>query len=281
MDVYKLKWKMRFRVKKLKGFFKLCEYNFRHKHNLEGDDQFYYYLQRQLMRDLVKADPEQEYLEEHGLLPEEEPEPEVESEVESEVEPDTEPVHEPGLIRTVDFLQLLSAPVNIFNTIFFGEEVKEFEDRTEITVQIMEGPDGDARTEHAVAPHQEGQRYDPVTLDGEAFRWDRAEGKLRFLPVVVEDAEQATENGPVRVVQELVLRVDKALAEERLSALCLEYACACSDTGYDWCLVDYSQYPVIYELDMVKDEVGKADLRRNLEFYCFHYYKEAGLDRRR
>ena len=74
MDVYKLKWKMRFRLKKLKGFFKLCEYNFRHKHNLEGDDQFYYYLQRQLMQDLVKADPEQEYLEEHGLLPEEEPE---------------------------------------------------------------------------------------------------------------------------------------------------------------------------------------------------------------
>ena len=51
MDFYKMKFKAAFRWRKVKSFFKLCEYNFRKKFNLEGDDQFYYHLQRQLLRD--------------------------------------------------------------------------------------------------------------------------------------------------------------------------------------------------------------------------------------
>ena len=272
MDFYKLKWKMKFRMKKLKGFFTLCKYNYYHKFNLEGDDQFYYYLQRNLLRDLVKTSAEQEYLEEHGLLPAE-PEPEP------EVEPEVEPTPEPGLLRSFTFFDQMCFAFGIGGTTFCVEELKEFEDRTEIAVKLLENCGEDERIERAVVPHQAGERYDPVTLNGEELRWDRVDTRLRPVPVVCEDAAQAAECGRVRMVQELVLRVDKALAEEKLSAQCLEYACRCSDAGYDWSVPDHAHYPALYELQLAE---GNADavrvLRMNLHFYCPHYCEVSGLN---
>lgn len=269
MDFYKLKWKMRFRMKKVNGFFKLCKYNYLHKFNLEGDDAFYYHMQRQLMRDLIKADPEREYLIDHGLLPEE-------PEEEMEVEP--EPIPEPGLLRSFTFFDLMCFSVSIGNTTFLVNELKEFEDRTEMTVKIMEGIGDEEREVHTVVPHETGARYDPVTLDGEDFRWDRADARLRAMPVVCEDAAQAAQDGPVRVVQELTLRVDKALAEEKLSPLCLEYAYQCSEAGYDWCLLDHAHIPVLYELKTAQTQEAALEVFRNLRFFCPHYCKQSGLD---
>ena len=273
MDFYKLKWKLQFRKKQLKGFFTLCKYNYYHKFNLEGDDQFYYHMQRQLLRDLIKARPEQEYLEEHGLLPEE-------PEAEPEAEPEIEPAVEPGLLRSFGFFDQMCFAFSISGTTFCVEELKEFEDRTEIAVKLLENYGEEERVERAAAPHEAGARYDPVTLDGETFRWDRADGRLRPLPVVCEDAAQAAERGPVRMVQELVLRVDKALAEEKLSAQCLEYACQCSDAGYDWCVLDNAHYPALYELQLAEGNTEAArSLLMDLRFYCPHYCRESGLDR--
>lgn len=270
MGWYKLKWKMKFRVKKVKGFFTLCKYNFYHKFNLEGDDQFYYHLQRNLLRDLVKTSAEHEYLEEHGLLPEE-PEPEEVLEPEPMEEP------EPGLIRKFDFLDLMHFAFSIGKTTYCVEELKEFEDRTEITMKLLEDYGEDERTEQAVVPHQDGARHDPFTLNGEDFRWDRVDARLRVLPVVYEDAAMAAEQGRVRTVQDLVLRVDKALAEEQLSPLCLEYAYQCSEEGYDWCMLDRSHVPVLYELKMAKDKEAEYLVMRDLGGYCPHYYEMAVL----
>lgn len=272
MGFYKWKWKMKFRLEKLQGFFKLCKYNFYHKFNLEGDDQFYYYLQRNLLRDLVKTSAEHEYLEAHGLLPEE-PEPEEELEPELEEEP------EPGLIRKFDFLDLMHFSFSIGTTTYVVDELKEFADRTEIVMKILEDYGETERTEQVTVPHQDGARYDPVTLNGEAFRWDRVDARLRAMPVVDEDAAMAAAQGPVRRVQELVLRVDKALAEERLSPLCLEYAYRCSEEGYDWCVLDHSHTTVLYELKMGKTREDEYIISRDLGGYCPHYFEEAGLRR--
>lgn len=162
MDLYKLKWKMAFRVKKLKGFFKLCEYNFRHKFNLEGDDQFYYHLQRQLMKDLVKANPEQEYLEEHGLLPEE-----------PESEPEPEPEKEPGLIRELGFGQLLLTRVIVGKTVYIMAEVKEYEDR--IYLKVSKAVDWEVEDVELTLPPQAEERYIDFELDGLQMRFDSQE----------------------------------------------------------------------------------------------------------
>ena len=270
MDFYKLKWKMKFRMKKLKGFFTLCKYNYYHKFNLEGDDQFYYYLQRNLLRDLIKTSAEQEYLGEHGLLPEE-PEPE------EELEPEPEEELEPGLIRKLDFINLMCFAFGVRNKTFCVDELKEFEDRTEIVVKILEDYGEIERTESAVVPHQEGQRYDPVTLEGENFRWDRADGCLRFCPAVQETAEDLAVAKPVRMLQNLVLRVDKAFAEENLSPACLEYACNCSEAGYDWCVVDKSYCTVVYELKLAQTDVDHQKNLLDLQFHCDHYCVSSGL----
>jgi len=82
------------------------------------------------------------------------------------------------------------------------------------------------------------------------------------------------------VVQELVLRVDRELAEEKLSTPCLEYACQCSDAGYDWCVLDNAHYPALYELRMAEGHAEAArSLLMDLRFYCPHYCRESGLDR--
>jgi hypothetical protein len=273
MDFYKMKFKMKFRVKKVKGFFTLCKYNFLHKFNLEGNAQFYYHLQRKLLRDLIRTTAEHEYLEEHGLLPEE-PEPEEELEPEPEEEP------EPGLIRKFDFLDLMHFSFSVGKTTYCVDELKEFEDRTEITMKMLEDYGEVEWTEQAVVPHEDGARHDPFTMNGVAFRWDRLDAKLRVLPVVYEDADvAAAEQGRARPVQGMVLRMGKAQAEERLSPLCLEYAYQCTQEGYDWCMLDHSHTPVLYELNAWKDKVGEYLIIRNLGGYCPHYFEEAGLDK--
>ena len=270
MDFYKLKWKLKFRGEQIRGWFKLQKFNYIINHNLMGDDEMYYRLTRSNLQDLVKADPEQEYLEEHGLLPDE-PEPE-----EEEPLPEPEP-EEPGLIRRMDSFDLLYCPLCVGNAVFFVDELKEFEDRTEIAVRISEDFGNIERTDRAVVPHQDGARYDPVTLDFEAFRWDRIDSRLRFMPLVCEDEAQAAANGPVRTVQNLVLRVDKTLAEERLSPLCLEYAYQCSEVGYDWCMVDHSHNPVLYELKMAGNRETEQDIFAKIGRYCPHYWKSNNL----
>jgi len=159
MDMYKLKWKMNFRVKKLKGFFKLCRYEFDHKFNLEGDDQFARHLIRQNLKGLVKADPEQEYLEMHGLLPDE-PEP----------EPEPEPEKEPGLVRQLDFGWLLMTRVVVGETLYMLTEVKEYEDR--ICLKASKAEEWDVEEFELCLPHQAGGRYVDFELDGHPMRFD-------------------------------------------------------------------------------------------------------------
>lgn len=172
MDFYKLKWKMKFRWKKLKGFFKLCEYKFRHRFHLEGDDQFYYHLQRQLMEDLVKADPEQEYLEEHGLLPEE-PEPEAEP----------EPEKEPGLVRELGFGYLMFTQLSIHDVLYMVTEMKEYEDHIWLNVSRVD--DFEVTTHEVCRFQTAGERYTDFTVEGVAMRFDSE--NLRLL--VPEETE--------------------------------------------------------------------------------------------
>ena len=158
---------MKFRIEKLKGFFKLCEYNFRHKFHLEGDDQFYYYLQRGLMRDLVKADPEYEYLAEHGLLPEE-PEP----------EPEPEPEKEPGLIRQLDFGWLLLTRVIVGDVMYILTEVKEFEDR--ICLKASKATGCDVEDLELCLPNQPEEKEIKFKLDGHPMRFDKEALTMSF-----------------------------------------------------------------------------------------------------
>lgn len=162
MDACKWKWKMKFRVKKLKGCFRLLEYNFRKKFNLEGDDGFYYHLQRELMRDLVKADPEREYLEEHGLLDEEPDE---------DMEPETET--EPGLLRQLDFGWLIMTRMYVDETMYMLTEVKEYEDR--ICIKACKTVDMEATELELCLPPRGEVRFVDFELDGHSVRFDSTE----------------------------------------------------------------------------------------------------------
>lgn len=267
MDIYKLKWKLDFRKKQLKGFFTLCKYIYLHKFDLEGDDQFYYHMQRQLLKDLIKASPEQEYLEEHGLLPDE-PEP----------EPEPEPEKEPGLVRELGFMELVIYHTTLNDDLYTAVSVKEYEDQTVLEAQIVDGKTLEVREETVRMPHQAGERYDPFTLDCEAWRWDRVDGRMRLCPLVEETAGDLAAAKPVRHLFDLVLRVDKALAEERLSPLCLEYAFHCDENGYSWCIPDYSYCTVVHELELAADGDTFIENLKNLELHCRRYFVENQLE---
>ena len=166
MDFYKFKWKMKFRMKKAKGFVKLCEYRLRKKFHLEGDEGFYYHLQTELMEDLVKADPEQEYLEEHGLLPEE-PKPESEP----------EPEKEPGLIRELGFMELMFSGAEYGENTYMATELKEYEDR--IFLKVSRVDNFEVHEYEFTLPRREGEPYLDVTLEGKVLRFDLK--NLKFL----------------------------------------------------------------------------------------------------
>ena len=262
MDFYKLKWKLKFRWKKFKGRLKLLKINYIINHNLMGEDEFYYRITRKNLQDLVKADPEQEYLEEHGLLPDE-PEEEMEEPL-----PEPEP-EEPGLLRKWDFYDLMTQAIAVGKTVYMVFSVKEFQDRTVLVMKIPSSDFGVEDIEETIeAPHEDGARYDAFSFDGECWRWDRKDGHLRFCPVVCETGETC----PVRGLQGLALRVDKALAEERLSHECLEYAYSCTEEGYDWCMLDHAHHPVVEELDMITNQEDKWEHLRDMSFHCLSYW---------
>lgn len=162
MDTYKLKWKMKFRIKQFKGRFKLIECKFRKKHNLMGDDDLYYHLQLQYLPELISADPEYEYLAEHGLLPEEE-EPEV------EVEP--EKVQEPGLLREFSFLELIRSGTHYEGKTYIANALKEYEDRIWILVAMVE--DCEPRDYEFTFPTMPQERYLNFAIEGQELRFDR------------------------------------------------------------------------------------------------------------
>lgn len=158
MDIYKLKWKMKFRLEKVGCFFKLVGYNIRHKLHLEGDDEFYYYLQRGLMRDIIHADVEEEYLAEHGLLSDPEPE---------EMEPEET---EPGLVRELGFGFLLSTMVHLEDVSYMVAEMKEYEDR--ICLKAMKIEEMEPVEYQFCLPHKVGERYTDFTVDEQPLRFD-------------------------------------------------------------------------------------------------------------
>ena len=168
MDFYKWKWKMGFRVRKVKACFKLTEYNLRKKLNLEGDDEFYYHLQRNLLRDLIRTPAEHEYLEEHGLLPEE---------PEESVEPMEEEM-EPGLLRELGLGWLITSAMNIGDTTYIATEWKEYEDRASLKVAKV-GEDGEPIDHSFTFPQWSGERCVDFTIDDVALCFDREE--LRVL----------------------------------------------------------------------------------------------------
>jgi len=170
MDAYKFKWKMKFRVKKLKGFFKLCKYEFDHKFNREGDDQFARHMIRQNLKGLVKADPEQEYLEMHGLLPEEPDE---------DMEPETET--EPGLLRQLDFGWLIMTRMYVEETMYMLTEVKEYEDR--ICIKACKTVDMEATELELCLPPRGEARFVDFELDGHSVRFDSTELTLSLLSI--------------------------------------------------------------------------------------------------
>lgn len=257
-------WKLKFRLRQLKAFFKWKEYQWRIERGRTNDDTFYYVMQRDLMKDLALADPEQEYLEEHGLLPDE-PEP----------EPEPEPMPEPevGLIREFGFMEIRPVHMPHTETSYFACQVKEYEDRTLLRLQIVGGEDSQVREEELTVPHVPGGRWDSFELDGENWRWDRADCALRYMPGVDEFPEEAAQAPAVRTLQGLALRVEKNLAEQRLSPQCLSYAYRQGDVGYDWCIPDYSCYTVFHELEMSQDTMTGYELRQNLAMYCRSYYE--------
>ena len=153
MDIYKLKWKMKFRLKKVKSLCKLVRYQFILKFNLQNGDDFYYRMHRNLERDMLRADPEEEYLAEHGLLPEPEPEPE-------------EPP-EPGLIREVF---LLLSTVHHEGITYVVMEMKEYEDH--MFLNVSRATDEEAEGYSFDLPHKAGERYTDFVVEGQPLRFD-------------------------------------------------------------------------------------------------------------
>jgi len=153
MDLYKMKWKAAFRIKKVQAVFKLTAYNLRHKLNMEGDDGFYYHLQRQLMRDLLRSDPEQEYLAEHGLLPEE---PEEEK--------------EPGLIRELGLEYLILSACEVGEATYMATELLEYEEY--VVLKISRVICGEVTEYEFSLPRRAGERCIDFAVEGVALRFD-------------------------------------------------------------------------------------------------------------
>lgn len=262
MNWDKFVYKTKFRLLKIPSFFKLMYYNFLKKHNLEGDDAFYYHCKRKNLRAILRTSAEHDYLEYHGLLPEQEPEQEPETET---------PEQEPGLIRTLTFLDMVARAINLNGSVYLATEVKEYEDRVCIAFEITDTATDTSREETVCAPHETDQNYDRFSLDGLEWRWDRGDSMLRPCPQCKAPAEVTAEENGVQVLDGLILRVEKSVAEERLSPLCLEYAFASGADGYDWCICDHSSYPVFHELNLVPDGQPR-DFTARLSFYCPRYF---------
>lgn len=259
MDMHKFIYKSKFRLRKVSSFFKLKYYGFLKKFHLEGENSFYYHLQSQLLRDILRTSAEYEYLSNHGLLSENETE-------EMDLGKDAEPEKEDGLIRTLSLGEI--RPISLKDSCYIATEVKEYEDRVCISLQISgEGTDS-IREEMVCAPHEANHSYDHFCLDGLDWRWDREDCMLRPSPHLTVPAEVKVLQDGVLLFDGQVLRVEKALADEKLSPLCLEYACCSGPDGYEWCLADYSALTALFELNIPVPQT---------EFYlsccCCRYWK--------
>ena len=153
----KLIWTAKFRMKQVKAFWKLCGYNLRHKLNMEGDDGFYYHLQRELMKDILHADLQTEYLAEHGLLPEE-PEPEPAPEAASEA------------IRVLGMMELILSALAYEGATYMATDMEEYEDH--ICLNISKVVDGEITEYSFSLPHKVGEQYTDFSVDGVDLRFD-------------------------------------------------------------------------------------------------------------
>lgn len=173
MKIGKQLWKLKFRALQVQSFFKLGYYNVLKKLRLEGDDGLYFHLQRDLMRYTLHADPEEEYLAEHGLLPDPQPEPEPESEA---------PAPEPGLVQTLSMFELMFSAVSHGETTYMATEVKEYRDHVTLTLSRVD-EDGEV-TEHEITqPHRAGEPYVDFSVNDLPLRFDFQARKLHLLPL--------------------------------------------------------------------------------------------------
>ena len=166
MDLYKLKWKTKYRADQVVAVFKLLGYNIRHKLKLEGDESFYYHMQRDLMRYIIHSNVEEEYLMEHGLLPE-------------EPEEVLEPEQEPGLLREIPFIELALSPLEHGELTYVVQEAKVYEDH--ICLTIMKIDHWDSASYNFTMPYRKGDRYTDVVVDGLSLRFDE---ETRCLSVI-------------------------------------------------------------------------------------------------
>lgn len=260
MDLHKLKWKMNYRVLKVKSLFKLGYYHFLKKFHLEGNDGFYYDRMRGLAESDVRTSAEDAYRDEFGPWPEEEPIPEEEV-----------PEPDPDLIRAFSSMELLPHAITVGDTFYHTQEVKEYREHTVLSLQIMDNPDTPFREETIDVPHIDGQNYAPFVLDGMHWRWDRGDLMLRPCPQLEAPFEVIEVTDGVQILNRRVLRIAKALAEEKLSPMCLDYSFANSDEGYDWCICDHSYCTAAWELGLPTIEESH-DLEELLSFYCCRYF---------
>lgn len=178
---------------------------------------------------------------------------------------------EPGLLRVIDFA---GGSISLGGTVFTAREVKEYETHTVLFLEMWEEEGGGNRTRQVTVPHGPGERYDLMTVEGEDFRWDREDCCLRAIPKVQEEDAAVSGKDPVRMIEQLVLRVDRAMAEERLSPECLEYACRKGEAWYDWSVPDGAHYTVLAELDLVDTEVERGRLKIMLNSFCGYYWNK-------
>ena len=260
MDLHKLKWKMNYRVLKVKSFFCLLYFICRKDHYIKTGDDFYYHLKRSSFEEYIRTSAEEAYRDEFGPWPEEAPIPEEEGS-----EPD------PDLIRAFSAMELLPHAITVGDTFYSTQEVKEYREHTVLSLQIMDNPDTPFREETIDVPHIDGQNYAPFELDGMHWRWDRGDLMLRPCPQLDPPFEVIEVTDGVQILNRRVLRIAKALAEEKLSPMCLDYSFANSDEGYDWCLCDHSYCTAAWELGLPTIEESHS-LEVLLPHYCFRYY---------
>ena len=124
MDLHKLKWKMNYRVLKVKSFFCLLYFICRKDHYIKTGDDFYYHLKRSSFEEYIRTSAEEAYRDEFGPWPEEAPIPEEEGS-----EPD------PDLIRAFSAMELLPHAITVGDTFYSTQEVKEYREHTVLSLQ--------------------------------------------------------------------------------------------------------------------------------------------------
>jgi len=265
MDLHKLKWKAKLRKEQIKNLTKLAKLEIRHKQGKYKGEEFAYAMLKSQYKSWLHVDAEREYLEEHGLIP-------IEEEPENEAEPEPEKEAEPGLIRELEFFDLLLHSISLGGSCYTPTSMKEYEDRILLTVSKMD--ENYESTEHSFELPVEG-RYAPFELDGVDFFWDREDNAFRIIPQYDESARKQL-NEHLFLLDEKVLAAEKSYAEETLSEKCRAYAFKSDEKAYYWCIGDHSYRTVCHEK---REELFGGDTfeaRENfsrLECFCPDYTK--------